>query len=83
MRALPDIKLMRCGQLPGVDCRHGYAVRGLERLSGRNASGGITRSTIMSPASRPRTEISLGARAHDNHAELGRRAHGPPARTPA
>ena len=78
MRASPDIKLMRCGQLPEVDCRHGSALRGLERLSGRNASGGITRSTIMSPASRPWTEISLGVRAHENHTELGRRAHGPP-----
>jgi hypothetical protein len=61
---------MRRGRLPAFSCRH-VPVDGPERLSGRNASpSGITPSNIMSPAPEPtrgsRTEVRLGARAHNN-----------------
>jgi hypothetical protein len=60
---------VRRGQLPAFSC-HRARVDGPERPSGRNASPSAnTRSTIMSPAPShpgPRTEIRLGARAHDH-----------------
>ena len=60
---------MRRGRLPADSCRHAR-VDGPERPSGRNASpSGITPSNIMSPAPEPtrgsRTEVRLGARAHN------------------
>jgi hypothetical protein len=83
VRALPPSLTMTCGRLPDCRCRHGNALAGLERLSGRNTARGITPSTIMSPApQRPRTEISLGARAHTTANRLWPYAHAPP-RNPA
>jgi hypothetical protein len=38
----------------------GFVRDGLERMSGRTSSRGVTRSTIMSPDDRPCTEIRLG-----------------------
>jgi hypothetical protein len=66
MRAQPFITPMHRGRLPTCPRRHAR-VDGPERPSGRNASCGITPSTIMSPTRShpgPRTEIRLGARAH-------------------
>lgn len=84
MRAEPLVTQMRRGRLPTLDCRH-VRVDGPERQSGRNASpSGITPSNIMSPAPEPtrgsRTEVSLGARAHNTRTNS--RAHAPPARVP-
>jgi hypothetical protein len=80
VRAKPFITPMHRGRLPAVSCRR-LQVDGLKRQSGRNACpNGITPSTIMSPApepSGPRTEIRLGARAHNTHTLD--RAHAPPA----
>jgi hypothetical protein len=80
VRAQPLIKPMHRGPLPAGSRRHAR-VDGPERPSGRNASpSGITPSTIMSPARRtagPRTEIRLGARAHNTRTT--NRAHAPPA----
>jgi hypothetical protein len=80
VRAKPFVTQMRRGQLPTFCCRHAR-VDGLERLSGRKASpSGITPSNIMSPArTQPgsRTEVSLGARAHNTR--TANRAHAPPA----
>ncbi len=71
VRAKPFVNQMRRGRLPAVSCRHAR-VDGPERPSGRNASpSGITPSNIMSPAPEPtrgsRTEVRLGARAHNSH----------------
>jgi hypothetical protein len=70
---------MRRGRLPAGSCRHDQ-VNSPERLSGRHASpSGITPSNIMSPArSQPgsRTEVRLGARAHNTRP--ANRAHAPP-----
>ena len=82
VRAKPFVNQMRRGRLPAVSCRHAR-VDGPERQSGRNASpSGITPSNIMSPAPEPtrgsRTEVRLGARAHDTR--LVNRAHAPPAK---
>ena len=65
VRALPSVTPMHRGRLPACRCRHAR-VDGLQRPSGRTASRGNTPSPITSPARRPRprTEISLGARAH-------------------
>ena len=57
-------------------------VDGPERQSGRNASpSGITQSNIMSPTPEPtrgpRTEVRLGARAHNTRTT--NHAHAPPA----
>jgi hypothetical protein len=80
VRAKPFVTQMRRGRLPAASCRHAR-VDGLKRPSGRNAfPSGITPSNIMSPAPEPtrgsRTEVRLGARAHNtrtiNH------AHSPP-----
>ena len=63
---------------PGYRCRHAR-VDGPERTSGRNASpSGITPSNISSPAPQPgpRTEVSLGARAHTTRST--QHAHAPP-----
>jgi len=63
---------------PGYRCRHAR-VDGPERTSGRNASpSGITPSNISSPAHQPgpRTEVSLGARAHTTRST--QHAHAPP-----
>jgi hypothetical protein len=79
VRALPPSLTMTCGRLPDCRCRHGNALDGPERLSGRNTACGITPSTIMSPApQRPRTEISLGARAHTTSTPSWPYAHAPP-----
>jgi Transposase, Mutator family len=76
MRALPPSLTMTCGRLPDCRCRHGNALAGLERPSGRNSARAITSSTITSPApQRPRTEISLGARAHTTTNRLWPYAH--------
>jgi hypothetical protein len=70
---------MRRGRLPADSCRHAH-VDGPVRPSGRNAyPRGITPSNIMSPArSQPgsRTEVRLGARAH-NPAPPTARTHHP------
>jgi hypothetical protein len=80
VRAKPSQSPMHRGRLPTASRRHAR-VDGLERPSGRNASpSGITPSTIMSPAPEPsgsRTEIRLGARAHNTRTI--NRAHAPPA----
>jgi hypothetical protein len=81
VRAKPLVTPMRRGRLPAFSCRHASVDR-LERLSGRNAyPSGITPSNIMSPAPEPnrgsRTEVRLGARAHNTHPI--NRAHAPPA----
>jgi hypothetical protein len=79
VRALPPSLTMTCGPLPDFRCRHGDALDGPERLSGRITACGITPSTIMSPApQRPRTEISLGARAHNPATPTWPYAHAPP-----
>jgi hypothetical protein len=76
--AQSSITPMRRGRLPAFCCRHDH-VDGPERLSGHNAYRGITPSTITSPtARRSRTEISPGARAHDQRPY--ERAHAPPPR---
>ena len=82
VRAKPFVTPMRRGRLPAVSCRHAR-VDGPERPSGRNASpSGITPSNIMSPAPEPtrgsRTEVRLGARAHNTRTT--NRAHAPPSR---
>jgi hypothetical protein len=81
VRAKPFVTPMRRGRLPTGSCRH-VRVDGLERPSGRNASpSGITPSNIMSPAPEPtrgsRTEVRLGARAHNTRTT--NHAHAPPA----
>ena len=77
MRAKPSPQLIERGRLPADSCRHGVAVDGLERPSGRTASRGITPSPIMPPAPPgPRAEIRLGARAHTQHPRPC--AHSPP-----
>jgi hypothetical protein len=81
VRAQPFINQMRRGRLPAGSCRH-VRVDGPERPSGRNASpSGITPSNIMSPTPEPtrgsRTEVRLGARAHNT--PIVDRAHAPPA----
>jgi hypothetical protein len=80
MRAKPFITPMHRGRLPACSRRHAR-VDGPERQSGRNASPrGVTPSTIMSPArcmAGSRTEIRLGARAHNTRTI--NRAHAPPA----
>ena len=80
VRAKPFVTQISRGQLPAGSCRHDQ-VDGPERPSGRNASpSGITPSHIMSPAPEPtrgsRTEVRLGARAHNTHTI--NRAHAPP-----
>ena len=82
VRARPFITQISRGRLPAASCRH-YQVDGPERPSGRNASpSGITPSNIMSPAPEPtrgsRTEVRLGARAH-NTPRTNNHAHAPPA----
>jgi hypothetical protein len=78
VRAKPFITPMHRGRLPTCSRRHAR-VDGPERQSGRNASpSGVTPSTIMSPARNgSRTEIRLGARAHN--IRTINRAHAPPA----
>ena len=80
VRAKPFVTQMRRGRLPAASCRHAH-VDGPERPSGRNASpSGITPSNIMSPTPEPtrgsRTEVRLGARAHNTRTI--NRAHAPP-----
>ena len=79
-RAKPYVTPMRRGQLPPSSCRQPH-LAGHHRPSGRNASpSGITPSNIMSPTPEPtrgsRTEVRLGARAH-NTLPINR-AHAPP-----
>ena len=81
VRVKPSQSPMHRGRLPALSCRH-PRVDGPERPSGRNAypHSGITPSTIMSPARHTagsRTEIRLGARAHNTR--ITNRAHSPPA----
>ncbi len=81
VRAESLVTPMHRGWLPACSYRHAHVDR-LERLSGRNASpSGITPSNIMSPAPEPtrgsRTEVRLGARAHNT--DPINRAHAPPA----
>ena len=81
VRAKPFITQIAAAGSPQPPARHAH-VDGPERPSGRNASpSGITPSNIMSPAPEPtrgsRTEVRLGARAH-NACSLDR-AHAPPA----
>ncbi len=80
VRVKPSQSPMRRGQFPACSRRH-VRVDGPERPSGRNAypHSGITPSTIMSPARHTagsRTEIRLGARAHNT--PTINRAHSPP-----
>jgi hypothetical protein len=80
VRAKLSVNQMRRGRLHARFCRH-VRVDGPYRPSGRNApTSGITRSTIMSPASSQPwswTEIRLSARAHT--IDTPNRAHAPPA----
>jgi hypothetical protein len=66
MRAHAPYQLINRGRLPEFSRRHALGRGGLERPSGRTATGGITPSPVMSPASATRswTEIRLGACAH-------------------
>jgi hypothetical protein len=80
VRAQPFVTQISRGRLPASSCRH-HQVDGPERPSGRNASpSGITPSNIMSPAPEPtrgpRTEVRLGARAHNTR--TSNHAHAPP-----
>jgi len=80
VRAKPFINQIAAAGSRQLPARHAH-VDGLERLSGRNASpSGITPSNIMSPAPEPtrgsRTEVRLGARAHNIHPV--NHAHAPP-----
>ncbi|MCA1679920.1 MAG: hypothetical protein LC790_14435 [Actinobacteria bacterium] len=79
MRAQAPPSQMRRGQLPAYCCRH-VRVDGLKRPSGRNAFPERDYPiTIMSPARRtagPRTEISMGTRAH--RPNRPNPAHAPP-----
>lgn len=82
VRAKPLITQIAAAGSRHAPARHAH-VDGPERPSGRNASpGGITPSNIMSPAPEPtrgsRTEVRLGARAHNTHRIIDR-AHAPPA----
>jgi len=81
VRAKPLVTQIAAAGSRQPAARHAH-VDGPERPSGRNASPcGITPSNIMSPAPEPtrgsRTEVSLGARAHNIHTTD--RAHAPPA----
>ena len=81
VRAKPFVTQIAAAGSRHAPARH-HHVDGPERPSGRNASpSGITPSNIMSPAPEPtrgsRTEVRLGARAH-NTRTLDR-AHAPPA----
>jgi hypothetical protein len=79
-RAQPSITPMHRGSLPTCSCRHGH-VAGHQRQSSRTASRD-TPSTIMSPVRSqpgPRTEIRLGARAHETHTTY--HANAPPTNT--
>jgi hypothetical protein len=83
VRAPPPSLTLTCGRLRDRRCRHGNALDGPERPSGRNTARAITPSTITSPApSGPRTEISPGARAHTTANRLWPNPHAPP-RNPA
>ena len=69
VRAKPFVTQIAAAGSPHVPARHAH-VDGPERPSGRNGSpSGITPSHIMSPAPEPtrgsRTEVRLGARAHN------------------
>ena len=79
VRAQAPTSPMRRGQLPADCCRHAR-VDGLQRPSGRNTfTSGNHPITIMCPARRtagPRTEISMGARAHRTN--RSNPAHPPP-----
>ena len=81
VRAKPFVTQIAAAGSRQPPARHDL-VDGPERPSGRNASpSGITPSNIMSPAPEPtrgsRTEVRLGARAHNIHPVD--RAHAPPA----
>ena len=81
VRAKPFVTQIAAAGSRHAPARHAH-VDGPERPSGRNASpSGITQSNIMSPAPEPtrgsRTEVRLGARAHNTR--TNNRAHAPPA----
>jgi hypothetical protein len=81
VRAKPLLTQIAAASSRQPPARHAH-VDGPERPSGRNASpSGITPSNIMSPTPEPtrgsRTEVRLGARAHNTHPVD--RAHAPPA----
>ena len=81
VRAKPFVTQIAAAGSRQPPARHAH-VDGPERPSGRNASpSGITPSNIMSPAPEPtrgsRTEVRLGARAHNTRPVD--RAHAPPA----
>jgi hypothetical protein len=81
VRAKPFVTQIAAASSQQSPARHAH-VDGLKRPSGRNASpSGITPSNIMSPAPEPtrgsRTEVRLGARAHNT--PTTNRAHAPPA----
>ena len=83
VRAKPFVTQIAAAGSRQAPARHAH-VDGPERPSGRNASpSGITPSHIMSPAPEPtrgsRTEVRLGARAHNPQHAI-HRAHAPPAR---
>jgi hypothetical protein len=63
-RAVPEVQLMSCGQLPPCSCRQRSLV-GSERTSDRSTAPGITPSIITSPdgVGRPSTEIRQGVPA--------------------
>jgi len=79
VRAYAPHQLINRGRLLQRFRRHATMLDGLERPSGRTAPSGITPSPIMSPASttRPRTEIRLGACAHQR-SHRRPPAHAPP-----
>jgi hypothetical protein len=83
VRAKPFVTQIAAAGSRQCPARHAR-VDGPERLSGRNASpSGITPSNIMSPAPEPtrgsRTEVRLGARAHNTRTT--NHAHAPPPAT--
>jgi hypothetical protein len=64
-RAMPQVQLMSCGQLPACSCRQQQSLVGSERTSDRRTAPGITPSIITSPdgTDRPSTEIRQGVPA--------------------
>jgi hypothetical protein len=64
-RAVPEVQLMSCGQLPACSCRQQPPLVGSERTSDRRTAPGITPSIITSPegSAHPSTEIRQGVPA--------------------
>ena len=81
-RATPFVTQIAAAGSRHPPARHAH-VDGPERPTGRNASpSGITPSHIMSPTAEPtrrsRTEVRLGARAHNTPTRTLDRAQAPP-----